>query len=153
MIGVLVRTDDEVYRVDSVWLGPPRATFPWRARYVSYGVGLLVMIIVMFVQRRIGIGLDFFSVAWALVLTVVVTRFLGQRIDYERPLGQVLAHFRLELTGPRARTAVGGGAVRSGHVRVGVPARPKPARQAKSAADAWGKPAARGAKGRRRATT
>ena len=86
MIGVLVRTDDEVYRVDSVWLGPPRATFPWRARYVSYGVGLLVMIIVMFVQRRIGIGLDFFSVAWALVLTVVVTRVLGQRIDYERPL-------------------------------------------------------------------
>ena len=35
---MLVRTDDEVYRVDAVWLGPPRATFPWRARYVSYGV-------------------------------------------------------------------------------------------------------------------
>lgn len=153
MIGVLVRTDDEVYRVDSVWLGPPRATFPWRARYVSYGVGLLVMIIVMFVQRRIGIGLDFFSVAWALILTVVVTRFLGQRIDYERPLGQVLAHFRLELTGPRARTAVGGGAVRSGHVRVGAPTRAKTTRPAKVAADPWRKPAARGGKGRRRATT
>ncbi len=108
MIAVLVRTDDEVYRVDSVWLGPPRATFPWRARYVSYGLGLLVMILVMFVQRRIGIGLDFFSVAWALVLTVVVTRFLGQRIDYERPLGQVVALFRHEVTGPRRRT-VGGG--------------------------------------------
>ena len=74
---MLVRTDDEVYRVDSVWLGPPRATFPWRARYVSYGLGLLVMILVMFVQRRIGIGLDFFSVAWALVLTVFLTRFLA----------------------------------------------------------------------------
>lgn len=142
MIGVLVRTDDEVYRVDSVWLGPPRATFPWRARYVSYGVGLLVMIVVMFVQRRIGIGLDFFSVAWALVLTVLGTRFLGKRIDYERPLGQVLAHFRLELTGPRARTAVGGGAVRSGHVRVGGPAR------ATTSADPWS-----AGKGRRRATT
>ena len=44
---MLVRTDDEVYRVDSVWLGPPRATFPWRARYVSYGVGLIVMILVI----------------------------------------------------------------------------------------------------------
>ena len=32
---MLVRTDDEVYRIDSVWLGPPRATFPWRARYVK----------------------------------------------------------------------------------------------------------------------
>jgi hypothetical protein len=117
--GVLVRTDDEVYRVDSVWLGPPRATFPWRARYVSYGVGLLAMILVMFVQRRLGIGLDFFSVAWALVLTVVVTRFLGQRIDYERPLGQVVALFSHEVRGPRASTAVAGGAVRSGHVRHG----------------------------------
>jgi hypothetical protein len=116
---VLVRTDDEVYRVDSVWLGPPRATFPWRARYVSYGVGLLVMIAVMFVQRRVGIGLDFFSVAWALVITVLVTRFLGQRIDYERPLGQVVELFVAELTGPRKRTVVAGGEVRSGHVRIG----------------------------------
>jgi hypothetical protein len=116
---VLVRTDDEVYRVDSVWLGPPRATFPWRARYVSYGLGLLVMILVMFVQRRIGIGLDFFSVAWALVITVVVARFLGQRIDYERPLGQVLALFWHEVSGPRRRTAAAGGRLRSGHVRIG----------------------------------
>jgi hypothetical protein len=115
---VLVRTDDEVYRIDAVWLGPPRATFPWRARYVSYALGLVVMILIMFVQRRIGIGLDFFSVAWALVLTVFVTRLLGKRIDYERPLGQVVELFRHEVRGPRARTAVGGGSVRFRHVRV-----------------------------------
>jgi hypothetical protein len=121
---VLVRTDDEIYRVDSIWLGPPRATFPWRVRYVGYGVGLLVMIAVMFVQRRIGIGLDFFSVAWALVITIVVTRFVGKRIDYERPLGQVVELFRLELTGPRKRTAATGGEVRSRHVRVGPVVRP-----------------------------
>ena len=127
MTRVLVRTDDEVYRVDSVWLGPPRATFPWRARYVSYGVGLLVMIVVMFVQRRIGIGLDFFSVAWALIITVLVTRFLGQRIDYERPLGQVVALFRHELSGPRRRTAVAGGPVRTGPRRARTaPAHPSP---------------------------
>ncbi|GAA4541452.1 hypothetical protein [Pseudonocardia xishanensis] len=114
---MLVRTDDEVYRVDSVWLGPPRATFPWRARYVSYGVGLLVMIAVMFVQRRVGIGLDFFSVAWALVITVVATRFLGKRIDYERPLGQVAELFRHEVTGPRRRRTGSGGPVRFAHVR------------------------------------
>jgi hypothetical protein len=108
----------------------------------------------MFVQRRIGIGLDFFSVAWALVITVLATRFLGQRIDYERPLGQVLAHFRLELTGPRRRTAVGGGGVQSGHVRVGAPVRAKPARSAKPVADPWGRSAPRAdGKGRRRGTT
>lgn len=115
---MLVRTDDEVYRVDAVWLGPPRATFPWRARYVSYGVGLLVMMLIMMVQRRLGIGLDFFSVAWALVGTVAITRVLGKKIDYERPLGQVLAHFWSEVTGPRAGRRAAGGAVRAGHVRV-----------------------------------
>jgi hypothetical protein len=115
---LLVRTDDEVYRVDSVWLGPPRATFPWRARYVAYGVGLLVMILIMFVQRRVGIGLDFFSVAWALVITVAITRLVGKRIDYERPLGQVAAMFCSEVTGPRRRTATAGGAVRHTHVTV-----------------------------------
>lgn len=126
---MLVRTDDEVYRVDSVWLGPPRATFPWRARYVSYGVGLLVMIIIMFVQRRIGIGLDFFSVAWALVLTVVATRFLGKKIDYERPLSQVAEHFRHEVTGPRPRRRGAGGPVRFAHVRTrrALPRRARPA--------------------------
>lgn len=115
---MLVRTDDEVYRIDAVWLGPPRATFPWRARYVSYGLGLLVMIFIMFVQRRIGIGLDFFSVAWALVLTVFITRLLGTRINDERPLGQVIELFRHEVRGPRARTVTAGGPVRSRHVRV-----------------------------------
>lgn len=118
MIGVLVRTDDEVYRVDAVWLGPPRATFPWRARYVSYGLGLLVMILVMFVQRRLGIALDFFSVAWALILTVLVTRFLGKRIDYERPLGQIVALFRHEVTGPREKLVVRGGVLRPGKIAV-----------------------------------
>jgi hypothetical protein len=130
---VLVRTDDEVYRVDSVWLGPPRATFPWRARYVSYGLGLLVMIVVMFLQRRIGIGLDFFSVAWALIITVLITRFLGQRIDHERPLGQVLALFRHELRGPRRRTAGAGGPVRSEHVAVRTRAKAVPPRRRKRA--------------------
>lgn len=115
---MLVRTDDEVYRVDSVWLGPPRATFPWRARYVSYGVGLLAMIGIMFLQRRVGIGLDFFSVAWALIGTVLVTRFLGKRIDFERPLGQVFAQFKHEITGPRPRTRTVGGGLRFTHVRI-----------------------------------
>jgi hypothetical protein len=126
---VLVRTDDEVYRVDAVWLGPPRATFPWRARYVSYGLGLVVMILVMFLQRRVGIGLDFFSIAWALILTIAITRLLGKRIDYERPLGQVVELFRHEVRGPRVRTRVAGGAVRSRHVRVSsTGARRKPVR-------------------------
>jgi len=115
---VHIRTDDEVYRVDAVWLGPPRATFPWRARYSAYGVGLLVMIVVMFVQRRLGIDLGFFSVAWAVLITVVVTRFVSRRINDERPLLEWLTLFVHELRGPRARTRGVGGALTTGHVTV-----------------------------------
>ncbi|WP_208114329.1 hypothetical protein [Actinomycetospora succinea] len=113
-----IRTDDEVYRVDAVWLGPPRATFPWRARYSAYGVGLLVMLVVMFLQRRLGIDLGFFSVAWALLITVAVTRFVSRRINDERPLLEWLTLFVHELRGPRARHRVTGGALTTGHVTV-----------------------------------
>ncbi|MGI8799377.1 MAG: hypothetical protein ACR2GE_08835 [Pseudonocardia sp.] len=118
MTGLLVRTDDEVYRVDAVWLGPPRATFPWRARYVSYGIGLVIMVAVMFLQRRVGIDLNFFSVAWALVLTVLLTKFIGKRINYDRPAEQVLTLFSHEVKGPRRRTQRRGGPVHLGHVKV-----------------------------------
>ena len=112
-----IRTDDDVYRVDAVWLGPPRATFPWRARYASYGVGLLVALAVMFVQRRLGISLGFFSVAWALLLTVAVTRFVGRRINEDRPLLEWLSLFVHELRGPRRRERATASAIEGGHVR------------------------------------
>ena len=118
MTRVQVRTDDEVYRVDAVWLGPPKATFPWRARYSAYGVGLLVMIVVMFIQRRLGIDLGFFSIAWALLITVLITRFVSRRINDERPLLEWLTLFSHELRGPRARARTVGGALTTGHVRV-----------------------------------
>ncbi|GAA4808976.1 hypothetical protein GCM10023200_53430 [Actinomycetospora chlora] len=118
MTRVHIRTDDEVYRVDAVWLGPPRATFPWRARYSAYGVGLLVMLAVMFVQRRLGIPIGFFSVAWALLITVGITRFVSRRINDERPLLEWLTLFVHELRGPRAKQRVVGGPLTTDHVAV-----------------------------------
>jgi hypothetical protein len=115
---VQIRTDDDVYRVDAVWLGPPRATFPWRARYSSYGVGLIVMIVVMFVQRRLGIQIGFFSVAWALLITVVVVRFVSKRINEDRPLLEWLTLFWHEVRGPRRRTRGAGSTVGVGHVAI-----------------------------------
>jgi hypothetical protein len=121
---VQIRTDDDVYRVDAVWLGPPRATFPWRARYSSYGVGLLVMVVVMFFQRRLGIPIGFFSVAWALLITIVVVRFVAKRIDEDRPLLEWLTLFFHEVRGPRRRTRGEGSTVGTGHVAI-EPTRPQ----------------------------
>jgi hypothetical protein len=113
------------------------------------------MIVIMFVQRRLGIGLDFFSVAWALVITILITRFLGSRIDYERPFGQVVRLFLHEVTGPRQRTAVRGGEVRSGHVRVVRPRSARHRRKNRSVRqthmERWA--AVRHRKGRSRVTT
>jgi hypothetical protein len=94
--------DDDVYRVDSVWLGPRRATLPWRARYVAYAVGLVVFIALQIVERRVGIALSFWAVMWSLLGTVAITRGLLRLIDYERPLTATLAAIANEIGAPRA---------------------------------------------------
>ena len=90
-----VRTDDEIYRIDQVWLGPPRATFPWRATYASYLTGFLIFVAVLFVQRRIGIRFDILPTAWALVITVALTRLIARKVNYEKGV----VHFRKQPRG------------------------------------------------------
>jgi hypothetical protein len=124
---VRVRTDDEVYRVDAVWLGPPKVTFPFRARYVAWGVGLLVFLLVLSVEKQLGIGIGFFPLAWALVITAALTRVICTRITHERPLSAVLTMAARELTSPRERHGHAGGAASASRVRVNA-ARPRPIR-------------------------
>ncbi|MCT2587364.1 hypothetical protein [Actinophytocola gossypii] len=121
-----IRTDDEVYRVDAVWLGPPRATMPWRARYVAWGVGAVVFLVVLTVERRIGISL-FWSIAWGIVVTILITRLITSKISHERPLGAAAAMWVRELTAPREVTTGSGGAASATRVRVrGERPRPRP---------------------------
>ena len=119
-----IRTDDEVYRVDAVWLGPPKATMPWRARYVAWGVGVVAFLVVLTIERQIGISL-FWSVAWGIVMTIVITRLICSRISHERPLTSVTTMWARELTAPREETAGEGGAVSATRVRVRTE-RPRP---------------------------
>jgi hypothetical protein len=119
-----VRTDDEVYRVDAVWLGPPKATFPWRARYVAWGVGIVVFLLVTAVQRQVGFGFDFINTGWGFVITVALTRFICARISHERPLSSVTTMWVRELTAPRETTSGVGGAASAARIRVN-PNRPR----------------------------
>jgi hypothetical protein len=116
---VRIRTDDEVYRVDAVWLGPPKATFPWRARYVAWGVGTVVFLVVLTVFRQLGISL-FWSIGWGLVVTVGLTMIICARISHERPLGAVLTMWLRELNAPREVVTGRGGAVSASAIRVRV---------------------------------
>lgn len=113
-----VRTDDEVYRVDAVWLGPPKATFPWRARYVAWGVGIPVFLLVLTVERQIGLGFGFFTTAWAFIATIAITRLITSKISHERPLGAVLTMWGRELLTPRERNKPAGGGVSAAKVKV-----------------------------------
>jgi len=122
-----IRTDDDVYRVDAVWLGPPKATFPWRARYVAWGVGFVVFLLTLTVERQLGIGFGFFSTAWGFVVTIGVTRLITSRISHERPLGAVLSMWFRELTTPREQVTGDGGAVSAAKIRVRTE-RPRPNR-------------------------
>jgi hypothetical protein len=120
-----IRTDDDIYRVDAVWLGPPKATFPWRARYVSWGVGTVMFLLVLGIERQLGIGFGFFSTAWGLLITILITRVIGSRISHERPLTAVALMWIRELTAPRKRTATAGGAASAARIRI-ERARPRP---------------------------
>ena len=120
-----VRTDDEVYRVDAVWLGPPKATFPWRVRYVGWGIDILVFFVTLSVEHVIGFHFGFFPAAWALVITIAVTRFVTRRITHERPLSAVFAMWLGELQSPREKTTAIGGAASATRIRVRAQ-RPRP---------------------------
>ena len=99
-----IRTDDEVYRVDAVWLGPPKATFPWRARYVAWGVGTVVFLLVLTVFRQMGISL-FWSIGWGMAVTIGIIVYMnviapptavGMAPVHERP-AMLLAHGAVSL--------------------------------------------------------
>jgi len=77
----------EISTVDAVWLGPPRNTLPWRARYVAYGVGLVVFVLLQAIERRLGIGLGFFSLAYSVLATVGLTRLILSVVDDDAPTG------------------------------------------------------------------
>lgn len=115
--------DDEIYNVNAVWLGPPNKTLPFRARYVAYAVGALVFVLLQIVERRVGIGLGFFTLAYSLLATIGLTRLILGVVDADRPLGSVLTGFAHEVGAPRERTKPTTGVLRPSRVRA-VPGRP-----------------------------
>ncbi|MPZ97127.1 MAG: hypothetical protein GEU96_19995 [Propionibacteriales bacterium] len=97
---MLLRPDDEVYRVDAIWLGPKGLTLPWSARYSAYGIWLILFVTVLLVESALPMGVTIPPV-WEVVLTVLATYALTGLIDHDRPVRSVWQLFRAELTAPR----------------------------------------------------
>src|SRR6478752_3512330 len=84
-----IRTDDELRRVDARWLGPPRVSFPWPAtRYVAYGVGFMVFLVVGWVFARF-VEVTFWTMLYTLLITIGVTGWICKRIDDQRQVSTV----------------------------------------------------------------
>jgi hypothetical protein len=101
---VRLRVDDEIYRVDGVWLGPPRRTLPWRARYIAYAVGLGVFIVLQVLERRLGIAISFWSLAYSLLATIAVTTAVLRAVDHDRTITSLVSAFGHEVGAPRLDT-------------------------------------------------
>lgn len=94
--------DDEIYNVDAVWLGPPGKTLPFRARYVSYAIGTVIFVLLQIIERRMGVGVGFFSLAYSLLATAGLTRLVLAFVDHDRPVITVVQSFINEVAAPRS---------------------------------------------------
>ena len=97
-------TDDEIYRVDDVFLGPPGIALPFRARYRSLGIGAAVALIVVLIELKLH-AINVMGVIWALFFAYAAATVAGRYIDHERTIRSTLKALGHEVTAPRHRPA------------------------------------------------
>lgn len=98
---MLIRTDDEMYRVDRTYLGPKGRRFPFRATYRAYGIWLVIVVVMAFGSLRLGIPVSLASVLLILTAAVWITIKVGVHLDYDRPLRAMVWVVWHEVTAPR----------------------------------------------------
>lgn len=95
-----VTPDDEVYRVNTVWLGPSGLTFPWTARYIAYATWLVAFLLILLVEAITPLSVHIPPI-WEICLATLGTYGLMGFIDHERPAKAVWQTFVSDLTAPR----------------------------------------------------
>jgi hypothetical protein len=101
---VRVTPDDDVYRVNTVWLGPSGLTFPWTARYLAYSTWLACFLLVLLVEAITPLRMNVPPI-WEICLTTLFTYAVMTFVDHERPIRAVWQTFVADLTAPRAIAA------------------------------------------------
>ncbi len=101
-MGVRVRPDDDVYRINAVWLGPTGWTWPWQARYMAYVVWLALFTAILIVEAvtPLSIGLP---PVWELCIAVLGTYGLMTVVTHDRPLRSLWQTTAGELRNVRVR--------------------------------------------------
>lgn len=112
-----LRPDDEVYRINAVWLGPRGLTLPWSARYAAYGIWLVLFVTVLLVEAALPMGVSVPPV-WEFTFTILATYAVMGLIDHDRPVISVWQLVRAETTAPRVPKSARPVRVSAGRVRV-----------------------------------
>jgi hypothetical protein len=99
-----VRPDDDVYRVNAVWLGPKGLTFPWTARYLAYGSWLLIFCVIIAVEAitPLSVGVP---PLWEITISILATYALMGLVDHDRPVKSVAEMLFAEVSAPRPETS------------------------------------------------
>lgn len=96
-----VAPDDDVYRVNAVWLGPRGLTFPWTARYLAYATWLLTFLVILIVEALTPLKVSVPPI-WEITITTLLTYAVMGLVDHERPFRAVWKTFMADLATPRA---------------------------------------------------
>ncbi|MCZ9634982.1 hypothetical protein [Rhodococcus sp. BH5] len=101
----MIETDDDLYRVDQHWLGPPGRAFPKPIRYQSAGIGILLAIgswILVF--GLLSLPPNGWTVMGMCLLTYYGTKRFTERLGTERTLGSLARSAINDLRSPRPST-------------------------------------------------
>lgn len=92
--------DDEVYEIDSSYLGPPGRYIGVMKHKVIF-LWLIIGPLVGVTMRRLGIEFSLLTVGLTVIAVTGVVLWLADRITYERPVGSLFGLLRHEVTAPR----------------------------------------------------
>jgi hypothetical protein len=126
-----LQPDDEVYRINAVWLGPRGLTLPWVARYTAYAIWVCVFAAILVVEALTPLPLGVPPV-WEFAASVLATYAVMGFVDHERPLRSLAETARAEVSGPRPdprarHLQLRADAVRVRRAQAGAPRRPQEA--------------------------
>jgi hypothetical protein len=97
-----VAPDDDVYRVNAVWLGPRGLTFPWTARYLAYATWLVTFLVILLFEAVVPALHTGVPPVWEISITTLFTYAVMSFVDHERPVRAVWRTFLADLRAPRA---------------------------------------------------
>ncbi|MFC9431486.1 hypothetical protein [Streptomyces sp. NPDC056987] len=96
-----MHTDDDVYQVDNIFLGPRGTSFPWRARYQAYGVASALTVIMLIIENKLGV-IGLWGIAYGMLAVIFLTRKIMPHVTHEHSVKALLKTVINEVRAPRS---------------------------------------------------